>query len=198
MKKIIAILLALVMVLGLAGCTNGKCTYKLGDIYSLSNVLKDVPYKLGYWDNGNWIENRFIRTVADVAAVEQSEAIVLKNPQEGVSKAFTINYYFVNKSVSELNTIANSYFNKLIENEYVVAYDYLFNDDGGLEYGLIMNPNSKSDMVYVAHFAATTYQSNHPYIYVEMWKTDSETAYEWMNPGAILIDEPIGILTDLH
>jgi len=197
MKKIIAILLALVMVLGLAGCTNGKyASYKLGDVYSLSNVLKEVPYKLGYWDASEevWAANRLIKSLYDVAAFEQNECIIdmdsvlrFGDIPVGPSVDFELDYYLKGKSVSDLNAIVTIYFNEILKHENVETYNCWFEDDGGLCYKLVMNQegDAATDKVYCASIGASTYSSDtqgytdHPYLYVWIAETDNESAYDW-------------------
>jgi len=198
MKKIIALLLALVMVLGLAGCTNGKpSAYKLGDIYAMSNVLREIPYAIGHWDSmkNKWIVSD-VMLLNDVLSLEQSKRIIYNDdkltynnvPLAENLNGFEIDYYLRGKTISDLNAFVNIYHNALLKNEDVKdEYRWVGQSDGGIRYEMIMNPkgDEAGDTVYIVGIGASTYDGvsgkngDAPYLYVWVTETTNETAYAW-------------------
>jgi len=201
MKKVIAILLALVMVLGLAGCTNGEpSTYKLGDIYAMSNVLREIPYEIGHWDSiqNKWVVSNVL-LLKDVLSMEQSRRVIyddayLYNEYCLIAddlNGFEFDYYLRGKTITELNTYVSIYYNALKKNENVVDEDFRIGDiNGEICYGMILSPEASapndSDKVYAVEIGASTYDSTSglysdaPYLYVMVTETSYQCAYAWL------------------
>jgi len=108
MKKIIALLLVLVMLLGLAACSN-KAKYAYGNVYALSNVLEGSVEKL-YSD-----EELISSTTVSAAELVKYEADRKYIINEAGVTGMIFSYAF--ESDSELEEILVNYYKALRVNE---------------------------------------------------------------------------------
>jgi len=194
MKKIVALLLALIMVLGLAGCTNGKVAeYPIDDVYALSNVLKDVPYKLwiaqndpeyagegDYWD----FKTVYVKTLAEVSAFEMSDKNICFDYDAGnlygsfQGPAVELDYVFHGKTVAELNSIAQSYYAALSANENTYASYYSFYDGYFEAQTMIDNGNNVEEDDSVVYLGVDyDEEDQEAYIYVYVAKPDGSIRF---------------------
>jgi len=120
MKKIIALLLVLTMLLGFAACGN-KAEYALGNVYSLSNVLTGSLPGLDYSDEEVGVyEVSGPVSISMVARYEASKQSIVEYP-EGAESEFV--YYFAPSiEKEELENIVLNYYKALRINEDLVPF----------------------------------------------------------------------------
>jgi len=195
LKKIISILLIIAMLFGLCACSyEGR--YKFNDLYSLSNVLTELPSEVYYLDKCKVPESfeevqeayPFLTKVSinnslDLKYAEKNRNTIVNysynNPElDGEYVESNFLYSFDTNHISKLNKILERYYLALLD-RYETFATWTDYENGKFDFYLAVLEDSEYGYFQIRGFISDEYiPDDKPYIVIDILKVKFSDAAE--------------------